>query len=444
MGTKIRDIIQVDITRETARITRAGFGTGLIFGIHSKFAEEYKTYTSIESVLEDFAITDEEYKAAAKYFSQELSPEKVIIGKRAANVAQSDLVTVSTVLNDTTYTVTINGTAFSFLSDASATNLEIAAGLVAAINGGSEPVTATDNIDGTFDLDADVAGEINTIIAGTNLTLANVVANVCVSTELADAIAAGATDWYFLILTRRATEAEQLLDIEQAADFIEALSTPKLYFYAIDQASMLTAATTDIGSVLKTKLYDRSIGMYSGDEENYPDAAWVGACAPYDAGSITWKFKSLVGIVPDTLLSDSAIVNLKAKNLNFYETVANVNCITSEAVVASGEYIDVMRGSDELTARIGEDIFTVLINSQKIPFTTNGIAKVEAPLRARLQRAVNSGFLSDEPDAITVTVPKLSAIDPVDKAARFLQGISFVAQLAGAVHKVKITGKLTI
>ncbi len=58
----------------------------------------------------------------------------------------------------TTYTVTINGTAFNFLSDASATVAEIVTGLVAAIAAGAEPVTATDN--GT---DLDVVGDFETL-----------------------------------------------------------------------------------------------------------------------------------------------------------------------------------------------------------------------------------------------------------------------------------------
>lgn len=44
--------------------------------------------------------------------------------------------------NDDDYTITINGTAFLYEADGSATTAEIAAGLVAAINAGDEPVLA--------------------------------------------------------------------------------------------------------------------------------------------------------------------------------------------------------------------------------------------------------------------------------------------------------------
>lgn len=448
MGTKIEDIVVVNITRETAKVTRVGFGTALILGIHTNFAEDSREYTSQEGVLVDFLATEEEAIASAKYFSQELKPEKVIIGKRAANVAKSEVVTIDNIQNTVTYTVTLNGIAFDFLSSGAATDDEITLGLVTAINLGSEPVTATDNVDGTFDLDADVAGEDFTAVLsddGTGLGMSGVVAvaNVNVATELADLIQAGVTDWYFLINTRRATEAEQLQDIEESANFIEALSAPKQFFAAIDQASILTAVSTDICSILQALSLDRSNVMYSTDQANYPEAAWIGDGAPHDAGSRTWKFKNLVGITPDQF-TDSELVNMKAKNANFYETVAGQNVITSEAVVAGGEFIDVIRGSDELQVRIAEDIFTQLINAEKIPFTTDGISAIEATLRSRLQRSVNSGFLSNDPDAITVVVPKLADIDPADKAVRFLDGLEFSAVLAGAVHKVQIDGTLTL
>ena len=72
MGTTINDIIVVNITRETAKLTRVGFGTPLVFGQHAKFDlnELARVYNNITAVGEDFLTTDEEYKAAAKLFGQ--------------------------------------------------------------------------------------------------------------------------------------------------------------------------------------------------------------------------------------------------------------------------------------------------------------------------------------------------------------------------------------
>ena len=261
MGTQLSDIISVNITRETAKITQAGFGTALIFGPLTEFGDTYRVYNSIEAVEVDFESTSEQWKAANALFSQEVSPARVVIGDR-----------------------------------------------------------------------------------DTAETLAD---------ELA-AMQAEYDDWYALILTRQGDEAAQLADIAAAAVWIE--SRNKIYIAAINQATMITSASDDIASTLQAAAYDRTAIIYSTDHTHYPEAAWLGRCLPEDPGSITWKFKTLAGITVDDL-SFTAVTNLRAKNANFYEQVAGVNIVSSEAVMASGEYIDIIRGTDWLQARIAEGVF---------------------------------------------------------------------------------------
>lgn len=62
---------------------------------------------------------------------------------------------VATVLNNQLYTVTINGNAYNYTSDADATAEEIIAGLKASIDVGSDPVTVIDNLDGSAQIYAD-------------------------------------------------------------------------------------------------------------------------------------------------------------------------------------------------------------------------------------------------------------------------------------------------
>jgi hypothetical protein len=346
MGTQLNDIVQVNITRETAKITQAGFGTALIFGALTEFTERYRIYNSIEAVEEDFETGSEQWKAAAALFSQEVSPEQVVIGDRDTTEALGD--------------------------------------------------------------------------------------------ELA-AMQAAYGDWYALILTRQGDEAAQLADIAAAAQWIEARN--KIYIAGVGQESMLTSADTDIASTLKAAAYERTAVMYSADHANYPEAAWMGRCLPEDPGSITWKFKQLSGITVDDLTS-TEVACLRAKNANFYEQVAGYNMISGEAVMASGEFIDIMRGTDWLQARIAEGVFFRMINADKIPFTTQGISVIENELRYRLEKGVDVGLLVA--DSIVITPPVIADVDPLEKSQRFLDNMQFTARLAGAVHKVAIVGTLTL
>lgn len=62
---------------------------------------------------------------------------------------------VLNVLDNQLYTVTINGTGYNYTSDATATYLEIIAGLKASIDLGGEPIIVVDNLDGTARIYAD-------------------------------------------------------------------------------------------------------------------------------------------------------------------------------------------------------------------------------------------------------------------------------------------------
>ena len=66
--------------------------------------------------------------------------DDVLSGMSATRKLVSVAITAS---NSQAYVITINGTDFTYNADGSATTAEIAVGLVAAINAGSEPVTAS-------------------------------------------------------------------------------------------------------------------------------------------------------------------------------------------------------------------------------------------------------------------------------------------------------------
>lgn len=346
MGTQLTDIVQVNITRETAKITQAGFGTALIFGQLTAFTDRFRVYNSIEAVEEDFATNTDQWKAASALFSQEVSPEQVVIGNRDTTLVLGD--------------------------------------------------------------------------------------------ELA-AMQAEYDDWYALVLIHQRDEADQLADIAAAAQWIEARN--KIYIACIDQAGMPTGSSDDIASILKAAAYERTAVLYSADQANYPEAAWMGRCLPEDPGSITWKFKQLSGVTVDDLTS-TEVSYLRDKNANFYEQVAGYNMISGEAVMASGEFIDIIRGTDWLQARIAEGVFLRLVNADKVPFTTQGIAVIENELRYRLEKAVDVGLLVE--GSIVITPPAIADVDPLEKSQRFLNNMQFTAQLAGAVHKTAIVGKLTL
>ena len=65
---------------------------------------------------------------------------------RIAATRQLEQVVVTTEYNSEIFTITIDGTAYAYTSDGSATKAEISAGLKALIDAGSADVTVTDDL----------------------------------------------------------------------------------------------------------------------------------------------------------------------------------------------------------------------------------------------------------------------------------------------------------
>lgn len=246
-----------------------------------------------------------------------------------------------------------------------------------------------------------------------------------------DDIIDASDDWYALVPLDKAKA-----NIIALAAKIEGLK--KIMFAVTADADVKNGVAGNVAKTLEAATYDRTLLLYSEETDNWANAALAGKCLSEDPGSITFKFKTLNGITADTL-TETQITNISGDKCNYYTLVGGVNII-QEGVVASGEYADVIRDIDWLEARIKEDVFEMLANAKKVPYTDAGVAQVENVLRGRLQNAVTVGVLS----TFSISTPKVSTISSADKLARTLPDVTFDGTLSGAIHKVEINGAVTV
>lgn len=199
---------------------------------------------------------------------------------------------------------------------------------------------------------------------------------------------------------------------------------------------------TDLASTLKTANYDRSAVIYREAlaDADYPDAAWMGEGFPFEPGSSTWAYKTLKGVKPGAV-TDATETALKNKNCNYYTEVGGVN-ITQEGKVASGEYIDIIIGTDWIEARIREEVYGAFVNNRKVPFSDVGIGMIKGLVKGVLFRAAGMGILQE--DSIEVTAPKFADIPQADKIARKLPNVKFRALYQGAIQKTEINGTISV
>ena len=432
-------IVSVTITATTTTPSRAGFGTPLIAAFFSTtiFAERVRSYSSISAMVDDgFLATDPVVRAATAMFSQDPRPELVKIGRRDNAHSQSIRLTPNDTTEGLVVTVTVTDqanidTVVSRTNGAAETPTTIATALqplLDAISG----VTATDNT-GSVSMDVDTPGELFDYSALTGLAVLDETADPGIAADLT-AIDSEDSDWYGLAL-----DSNSKAEISGAASTIEALTKIFLANTADDEVLQDTAG--NIMETLEAAAFSRTGVIWNEAVLSYAASAWLGNGLPTDPGSITWSLKTLAGITVDDL-TDTEIGNIESNNGNYYTSVASVN-ITRNGTMANGEFIDIQRTVDALEARIQEDIFSILVNVGKLPYTDASVNQVVAAIRGALRDFQDTGALNPEVD-VTVTAPKVADISSADRANRLLPDVEFTAQLGGAIHTVEVQGTLTI
>lgn len=347
----LKDIVTVNITRETTSVAVAAFNVPMIL---STFATSKTTttfgrarvYGSLAELTDDgWASTDAVYKMANAIFMQNPTVNKIVVGRADSG-------------------------------------------------------------------DADVAASLNAIMSEDN-------------------------SWYGLLVDQAMAS-----DYGDIAAWVEA--NKKIFiFWTTDANTPDGTKTTDPASVLKTSGYDRSAVIFHtapSTGNDYPDAAWMGEGFPYDPGTSTWAYKTLKGVAADNI-TPAKETALQNKNCNYYSEVGGVN-ITQEGKVASGEWIDIIIGTDWIEARLREAVYSAFVNNRKIPYDDSGITLIEGLVKGVLNQAAAAGIL--QKDSIVVTVPRYADIPQADKLARKLPDVKFTALYQGAIHRTTINGTISV
>jgi hypothetical protein len=185
--------------------------------------------------------------------------------------------------------------------------------------------------------------------------------------------------------------------------------------------------------------------MFHDVPHSYPCCAWVGRIAALTPGASTWAYQSLSG--PAAVeLSAAQITALEAKNCNYYMALAGSNR-TQEGKVAGDEWIDTMRFIDWFETNLQADYLDLKFGrsdaGSKVPYTGAGIVLEENVIWKRIELGIDAGGLADD-GSHTVTVPDITDVSAADKNTRTLNDVTFVAYLAGAIHKTAIAGVMTV
>lgn len=206
--------------------------------------------------------------------------------------------------------------------------------------------------------------------------------------------------------------------------------------------------TTGISASPVSDAMLRTAVIHATAENDCVNCAYAARFLSFDPGSEQWCFKSLSTISAQAL-STTDIASLEAKNISYYTTVGS-KAMVQGGKVGGGEWIDTIRFRDWLKTEIQSKVMNLFLGLPKVPFTDQGIALVQNAVIDALEEGVRAGGIvqdasSEDGEAeqsYTVTVPRAADLDAATRKSRKLTGVTWTANLAGALIAAKISGTL--
>jgi len=492
MSEPIKRFIDVEITKDTPKVSSAGFSTLMCITDSSVIttANRVQSFLSLAEVALYFDTTSEEYKYADAYFNQnafnafqptELQFGKFVIADSAAvlECGDSPLTSVDSwkLITDGEFAVTIDGTPTNVvgLDFSAVTSLDDVASTISAGTAGATvtfvvnrfvftsdttgatstltllstvAVPAGTDISGTGFLDGDViVGPSN--LGGSRLSQGQIPETFETALTAIESIN---NEWYAM------GAIKSFRDVSNTEDMVDAIEARrKMFIIATNDVNVLvSAATSDIAYYIKNLNFKRSGVIYHDNDTLYPDASWMGQELPKPVGSTNWAYKTLAGIadgatvnIPPVNLTQVQIDSATGKNANVYSSVLGANFTYfgtmggGKNIDKEGEFIDIVRNIDFLQTRIEEQLLSLLIEVDIVPFTNAGITMVDTRLKSALAvYGVDTGILID--GSVTTTFPKVSEVSQTDKDDRFLPGGTFIGVLSGGINTVQVRGTVSV
>ncbi len=280
-------------------------------------------------------------------------------------------------------------------------------------------------------------------------------------TELG-AIYSADQQWYWI--THEAGWRDQVAIQEAILQYAQA--NEKFAMLDSNTATMKTQNNTNNIASKNKGLYDRGAVWWHSDATQYPAVAAAASFGTYNFdqpdAAYTGKFKKLEGIPPVNVNSnDIAVITGFLPKVgqsvaagHMANTVVDIGgqYHTQEgSTLTPNVFIDEIHAADYIKARTEEELFGILLNNKRIPFTDQGMQLLASAPRTVMSLARRAGLVADDLDPITgkykpaviFDVPSVFDIPESQRKSRIAPSIRVKFRYAGAVHYATIDIKMT-
>lgn len=441
-----RDTIISNISLDTTAAESPSFTNILFVTANAYFEDRLMAFSDIDVVKAMLPTDSNAYKGLRLALSQRNgAPQPIYLGRRKVDEVVLEPST-DRLGKITQYSLTVKSTEKDLTVTHTSTTSETAENIVEALK------NKIDNSDLTV---AAADGKL-TISESSSKKLVvcdvkNMTESFTTSETAADLLAAimeeNDSDWYVM----SCEDHTETFVMAMAAE-IEATgssNTPKIYAVSSADAETITPLVDpadDLFGKLQELGYIRTYPFWSHNADSvFAELAPIATNAIYQPGVTTYKFMQLSGVgnaadpVTGKDLRSARLGYIADRNASWQSRERGVD-FAHGGKVAGGEWLDVIIARDWMNDRIESRLLTLLLNQVggKIPFTPEGKQKVANVIDGVLQESVNLGILSGY---IPTTIPEITAFE--DQAHRILDQVKFTGFLAGAIHFINVSGKLT-
>lgn len=269
------------------------------------------------------------------------------------------------------------------------------------------------------------------------------------------------SDWYFISVTSELRDTAATVGV-----LVWTESKNKLALIDSNAAGHEDPADVAVLAAVNKGVYERSGVFYHTSAAAYPAAALLAYMQTRnfdDAGSAyTAKFKNLKGI-PAVNIDSAAITAVTGFTpgvgqseaaghmANTYIDIGSRNFTVEGSTLTANVFLDEIHATDWIIARTEEEVFGVMLNNPKIPFTDQGMQMLAAAVRSVMQQAVRSGLVAQDLDpttgdyepAVVITVPSVFDVPESQRKARIAPAITCRFRYSGAVHYSTVNYQMT-
>ena len=486
----INSLINVEVNLGTTSAQSQSLSNLLIVGTSDVIdvSTRIRNYTSLAEVVVDFGTTAPEYLAAQVYFAQSPTPNQLSIGRWAktasagiligAVVSPTDqILSTWTSITNGSFNIALNGgsvTPVGPINFSTATNLNGVATLIqnALATASLSATVLWNSSNQQFTIESSVTGTSSSVSfltapsTGTDISAmlsltatssgAYTVNGIAAESALAAAtlfdINYGQTYYgYFQIGTSDT-------DVVNIAEYIQGAANKHLYFVNTSEGGVLVSTdTSNVAYLLKQLKISRTVVQYSAYNV-YAVLSFAAKLLSVDYTAnqsvLTMMYKQEPTVTAESI-NQNQLAALTSFNCNVFVNYNNGAAIIQNGVVSSGDYVDIIAGTDWLSLFIQNTCFNLLYTSNtKIPQTDPGNGILKGGIVNCLDQSVTNGLVApgiwDQagfgvlkqgqrlPTGYYVYQPSVDLQAQVDREARKSVTFQVAAKLAGAIQTVSV------